>query len=322
MKTISGKQKWMILRCNKKNRKNNSFLGNGPQVVLRLGSFLLPFLFLGGIAACERGPLPSQKKNSEAVAVVNGHFLPREDFNVLLPEDYQRQLTIEEKEQYLDRWITAELLYEAAEDEGYDITRDIEVLLELHKKELVADRFVQRVIEQRAVVSEEEVRAYYDAHEFEYTKEFRVSHILVSTPEDAEDVFQRLEKKSFSWVARRQSVDKHTGIGGDLGFLSKGNMIPEFEKVVFGMEVDEVSDVIESDFGYHIIKVTDIRDARNKLDFEEAKDEIAGILMRAKRQAVYDSLITTLKQNAVVEVFDSGLQWGVEEKAESLHIGQ
>jgi hypothetical protein len=68
--------------------------------------------------------------------------------------------------------------------------------------------------------------------------------------------------------------------------------------------------------------VTDIRDARNKLDFEEAKDEIAGILMRAKRQAVYDSLITTLKQNAVVEVFDSGLQWGEEEKAESLQIGQ
>ena len=312
----------MILGSGRKDSKINSFLGNGPHVILRLGSVLLPFLLLCGIMGCERGPLPSQKKNSEAVASVNGHSLPREDFNVLLPEDYQRQLTIEEKEQYLDRWITAELLYEAAVDEGYDITHDIEVLLELHKKELVADRFVQQVIERRAVVSEEEVHKYYDAHEYEYTKEFRVSHILVSTPEDAEDVFQRLENKSFSWVARRQSIDKHTGIGGDLGFLSKGNMIPEFEKVVFNMKVDEVSDVIESDFGYHIIKVTDIRDARNKLDYEEAKDEIAGILMREKRRAVYDSLITTLEQNAVVEVFDRGLHWGVEEKAESLHIGQ
>jgi hypothetical protein len=280
---------------------------------------MLPILFLGvsgicgGMAGCERGPLPSQRRASEAVASVNGHSLPREDFVRLLPEDYERLLTIEEKEQYLDRWITAELLYEAAVDNGFEVTHDIEVLLELQKKELVADRFIQRVIEERAVVSEEEVRAYYDAHEVEYTKEFRVSHILVSTPEDAEVVFGDLRKKTFSWVARRKSIDKHTGIGGDLGFLSKGNMIPEFEKVVFDMKVDEVSDVIETDFGYHIIKVTDIRDARNKLDYEEAKEEIASILMRTKRKAVYDSLITALKRNAVVEVFDEGLRWGVEE---------
>jgi peptidyl-prolyl cis-trans isomerase C len=289
--------------------------------MFRLGSVLLPFLFLGGVTGCERGPLPSQQNKAAAVASVNGYSLPREDFNMLLPEDYERLLTIEEKEQYLDRWITAELLYEAAVDEGYEVTRDIQVLLELQKKELVADRFVQHVIERRAVVSEEEVHAYYDAHEYEYTKEFRVSHILVSTLEDAEDVFQRLEKKTFSWVARRQSIDKRTGIGGDLGFLSKGNMIPEFEKVVFNMQVDEVSDVIESDFGYHIIKVTDIRDARNKLDYEEAKEEIAGILMREKRKAVYDSLITTLKQNALVEVFDKELSWSAEEREDSLRVG-
>ncbi len=301
-------------------RKYNPFFGNGSNAVFRIGSILLPILFLGGIAGCERGPLPSQERTSAAVASVNGHSLPREDFVLLLPEDYGRILTTEEKEEYLDRWITAQLMYEAAVDGGFEVTRDIEVLLELQKKELVADRFVQHVIEEQAVVSEEEVRAYYDAHEYEYTKEFRVSHILVSTPEEAEEVYKELEQKTFSWVARRKSIDKHTGIGGDLGFLSKGNMIPEFEKVIFSMGVDEVSDVIESDFGYHIIKVTDIRDARNKLDYDEAKEEIAGILMRAKRKAVYDSLITALKQNAVVEVFEEGLRWGVTEEMDSLTL--
>jgi len=313
----------MILGSEANKRRNKRLLGDGPYAVAGIGSILLPILFLFVFAeapGCERGPLPSQRETSEAIASVNGHSLPKEDFDMLLPEDYERILTIEEKQQYLDRWITAELLYEAAKDGGFEVTRDIEALLELQKKEMVADRFVQHVIEQRAVVSEEDVRAYYDAHEYEYTKEFRVSHILVSTPEDAEEVLQELKKRTFSWVATRKSIDKHTGIGGDLGFLSKGNMIPEFEKVVFNMKVGDVSDVIESDFGYHIITVTDIRDARNKLDYEDAKEEIAGILMRAKRKAVYDSLITALRQDALVEVFDEELRWGAEESMDSMGV--
>ena len=113
-----------------------------------------------------------------------------------------------------------------------------------------------------------------------------------------------LKKQTFSWVARRKSIDKHTGPGGDLGYLSKGNMIPAFEEVVFGMKVGDVSDVIESELGYHFIKITDIREARNKLTFEDVAEDISRILLLEKRTAVYDSLITTLVGNAEIDILD------------------
>ncbi|NIM19313.1 MAG: hypothetical protein GTO51_02930 [Candidatus Latescibacteria bacterium] len=287
-------------------------------LLLLAGSLPLPFLLYLGIAGCERRPLPSEKSDATVVALVNGRPLLKRDFEFILPEDYERVLTAEEKEAYLDRWITTELLYEAALKNGYKVTRDIEVRLDQQKKELLADRFLQEIIQARAVVSEAEVKAYYEANEYQYTKEFRVSHILVNTPEDAQDVLEQLKSKSFSWVARRQSIDKHTGIGGDLGYLSKGNMIPEFEEVVFGMEVGETSDVIESEFGYHIIMLTSIRDARNKLEYEDAKDEIANILMRQKRQAIYDSVVNELKQDAAIDILDEALGWTMEQATDTL----
>ena len=76
-------------------------------------------------------------------------------------------------------------------------------------------------------------------------------------------------------------MDKHTGAGGDLGYLSKGNMLPEFEEIVFQMRVGEVSDVVESEFGYHILKLTDVRAALNELPFESVAPEISRELLFA-----------------------------------------
>jgi parvulin-like peptidyl-prolyl isomerase len=197
-------------------------------------------------------------------------------------------------------------------EEGVGVTPEILMRLEQFKKGLVADRFVQTVISERAVVTEDEVRAYYDAHLDRYTRELRVSHILVNTMEDADEVRELLQKNTFAWVARHRSIDRHTGPGGDLGFLSKGNMIPEFEDVVFDMNIGEISDVIESELGYHFVKVTDAREARDKLEYEEVAEDISRALLMDKRAAVYDSLITALRTNASIEIFDPELRMATE----------
>ena len=275
---------------------------------------MLPLLFLLVLTmGCERRPLTGDDERAVVLASVNGNLLLKEDFEILLPAEYEKILTADEMEGYLNRWITTELLHEAALKDGFEVTRDIELRMELLKKELIADRFLQKIIQERAVVSEEESRAYYDAHEREYTKEFRVSHILADTPEDAIKVQDALKKRSFAWVARRQSRDKHTGIGGDLGFLSKGNMIPAFEDVVFTMEEGEVSDVIASEFGYHLIKLTSIRDARNKLGFDDVNEEISNILIRKKRKEAYDNLVASLRDKALIEILDDQLGWRNDE---------
>ena len=82
------------------------------------------------------------------------------------------------------------------------------------------------------------MQEYYTAHEDEYTRELRVSHILVNSMEEAEKVREQLQKRTFGWVARRHSIDKHTGVGGDLGFLSKGGMIVFSSRVITGFRLD------------------------------------------------------------------------------------
>jgi peptidyl-prolyl cis-trans isomerase C len=260
-------------------------------------------------AGCERRPVgeTSTPAGGQAVARVNGETLRKGDFAAMLPDDYQRSLTLSEQRNYLDRWIAVELLYDEAKRSDLHRNPDILAKLERYKKDLVSDMLVQQILKDRAVVADDEVRAYYDQHIDEYTKEYRVSHILVSSLDDIAEVKKQLERRSFSWVERRHSIDRHTGVGGDLGFLSKGNMIPEFEQVVFDMEVGEVSDVIESEFGYHLIKLTDVRDARGKLDYDEVAGDIYRTLLLEKRTAVYDSLIASLRERADIEILDPRL---------------
>jgi hypothetical protein len=268
--------------------------------------------------ACERRDVGQRKETGPAVARVNDKTLYKKDFETYLPENYSAALTLDEKREYLDRWITTELLYEAAMGAGEGATPEIELQVEQFRKDLVADRLVQRVIREQAVVTEAEVQAYYKAHEDEYTRELRVSHILINSMEEAEKVRELLQRNSFGWVARRHSIDKHTGVGGDLGFLSKGGMIPEFEEVVFDMKIGEVSDVIESELGYHFLKVTDAREARNRLTLEDVAEDISRILLLEKRAAVYDSLITTIRDDARIVVVDPELRLALEIESDSL----
>jgi len=270
------------------------------------------------LAACERREVGRGGGDpGPVVARVNGEPLYRRDLDAYLPEDAYAGVTSDETKAYFDRWVTTQLLFEAAQSAGLDASRDIDWKIAQYRKDLIADRMVQEVLREKAIVSRDEVMAYYRAHKDEFNLEVRVSHILTNTREDAEEVRDMLEKRPFSWVARQMSVDKHTGAGGDLGYLSKGNMLPEFESVVFNMRVGQVSDIIESEFGYHILKLTDVRASLNELPFESVAPEISRQLLLRKREAVYDSLLTALRTNAKIEIVDAGMRYAVE-MAESL----
>ncbi len=277
----------------------------GPRRIwTTIGGVALPIVVLVCTGACERRAPLSGEAPSPVLATVNGKELTKREFALFLPEDYQNVLTAEEKRDYLDRWITTQLLYEEALKSGIRTSPDIDARLEQYKKDLVADQLVQRVIEDRAIVTDKEVRDYYDSQKLGYEKEYRVSDILVNTPEEADTVRMLLKSHSFEAVAKERSLDKHSGAGGDLGYLSRGNMIPEFEGIIFRLGVGEVSDVIETEFGYHIIKLTAVRDSQAPMEYADIAPEIADILTLQKRQAVYDSLVVALRKRADIEYAD------------------
>jgi peptidyl-prolyl cis-trans isomerase C len=253
------------------------------------------------VGACERRLPGSGEPHSPVLARVNGKELTKRDFDRFLPADYQATLTAEEVRDYLDRWVTSQLLYEEALRSGVTVSRDVEARAEQYKRDLVAEQFVQKVIEDRAVVTGADVQLFYEAHRDEYEREYRVSHILVTDPEVAEKVRSLLDSWSFEALAKKYSVDKHSNIGGDLGYLSRGNMIPEFEGVLYGMQVGDVSDVIATEFGYHIIKITDIRDTQHALEYADIAEAITNTLTLEKRRAVYDSLVAAVRRRAEIE---------------------
>ena len=163
-------------------------------------------------------------------------------------------------------------------------------------------------------ISDEEMKKYYEDHEKDYYRdEVKASHILISTVDKnnkplseakkkeakkkAEDVLKKAKAgEEFAALAKEYSDDPGSGSqGGDLGYFAKGQMVPEFEAVAYDLKVGEISDIVESQFGYHVIKVTDKIDEQTP--YEEVKDSIKDTLLTEK----FSEQIKKLSKEAKVE---------------------
>ncbi|MCP3026758.1 peptidylprolyl isomerase [Halobacillus sp. A5] len=125
-------------------------------------------------------------------------------------------------------------------------------------------------------ISEEEMETYYERMK----TEVEASHILVEDEETADEVKEKLDEGGdFADLASEYSSDPSAEEGGELGFFGPGTMDSNFEDAVYNLEVDEISDPVESQFGFHIIKVTDTREVEDVESYEDSKDEIKRTLV-------------------------------------------
>lgn len=143
----------------------------------------------------------------------------------------------------------------------------------------------------------------------------RVRHILIRVEKTAslQEKTNALNKikevqtkikasEDFAELAGKYSEDPGSKAqGGDLGFSVRGDMVPEFEKVSFSLPVGEVSDIVETDFGYHLIKCEE-KKAKGKLNYTEVKDELQEYLYRSKAEKVYQDFLKRLRSNATIKI--------------------
>jgi peptidyl-prolyl cis-trans isomerase C len=165
-------------------------------------------------------------------------------------------------------------------------------------------------------ITEENAKKYYDENptKFEVQEQVRASHILIkpdTTDADADPnqakekakaktqglLKQIQEGADFAELAKANSDCPSAAQGGDLNFFSRGKMVPPFEKAAFALEVGKVSDIVETQFGYHIIKVTDRKEA-STTSFEQAKVNIVRQLTQQKQSEFYNKYIDSLKAEA------------------------
>lgn len=155
-------------------------------------------------------------------------------------------------------------------------------------------------------VSEEEIQKQYNENEENYEQKAQVkaSHILVENEEKAQEVKDKLnDGAEFEEMVKEYSTD--TGSvesGGDVGYFQEnGKMVPEFSQAAFNLEVGEISDPVESQFGYHIIKVTDKKEAQTQ-SLDDVKGQIEQNLKNSKQQEAWNDFVAELKEEAEINI--------------------
>jgi peptidyl-prolyl cis-trans isomerase C len=223
-----------------------------------------------------------------------------------LPDYTQKMFEgAEGKEMFLGEIIKKEIMYQEALKKEIDKGAEFQKKLEEFKKVSLISELFEKEILSKAKVSDEEIRDFFEKNkeEFTTTSHLRASHILVKTKDEANKILTRIEEgEKFVDIAKEASIDKTSAKnGGDLGFFSKGQMVPEFENAASALEVGVISDPVKTPFGYHIIKVTD-RKKGPVVEFDRVKDMITQKLSGEKQKEVFDNYITELKLKYEIEI--------------------
>lgn len=254
------------------------------------------------------GPQSQGKKEGKVLAEVNNGTITTGDFDRELKNlpEYLKAMadTPQGRKEMLDTMVIRELILQQAAKEGLDKGPDIEEKLQDLKKRLIVESFLKKKVEAESKVSDEDLKKFYEQNKdkFKTGEQIRASHILVKTEKEAKDILAKLKSGgNFEELAKKYSVDSSAAKGGDLGWFGKGSMVPVFEKAALALKEGQISGIVKSDFGFHIIKLTGKRPAGIR-PFEEVKEQIKGAIMPTKQQEVFQKIKEELKKTAKITV--------------------
>lgn len=263
-------------------------------------------LILISIIGCGRegGVAVSFRDKSPVLAKIGMEAITMKDFNEKLdnlPENI-KMIAESNKAAYLDNLVVETLLYREALRKKMHEDPEVKLLLEEARKRILIARLAKDEIDSKISVADNEVINYYKDHraEMESPELFRASHILVDTLQDAAEVVDRINAGAiFEELARKYSKDVTSSRGGDVGYFSSGQMVPEFEDACLRLKIDEVSGPVKTEFGYHIIKLTDKR-SPEPIELDRMRPKIETLLIAQKRGRLLEKLVTRLKSETKV----------------------
>ena len=259
-------------------------------------------------ATSSDGTKSEGKKVGQVMAEVNGGSITTGDFERELKNlpEYLKSMadTPQGRKEMLDTMVIRELILQQATKDGLDKGAEIDEKLQDLKKRLIVESFLKKKVEADAKVSDADLQKFYDENKekFKSGEQMRASHILVKTEKEAKDILAQIKSGgNFEELAKKNSTDSSSAKGGDLGWFGKGSMVPVFEKAASSLKEGQVSDVVKSDFGFHIIKLTGKR-AAGLRPFEEVKEQIKGAIMPTKQQEAFQKIKEELKKTAKITV--------------------
>jgi peptidyl-prolyl cis-trans isomerase C len=184
------------------------------------------------------------------------------------------------------------------------------------RKNIVIDNLLQKEVLGKISVSDADAKKFYDENQdkFKAPEQTRASHVLITvdqkaTPEEKKKAKEKADAirkrvaggEDFAAVAKAESKCPSAAKGGDLGYFGKGQMVPAFEEAAASLKPGQISDVVETQFGYHIIKVTD-RKQSETVKFNDVKGKIEDYLKNQEAQKPMADYVETLRKEAKIEM--------------------
>jgi len=278
--------------------------------------------------------MPEEKVEGDIVAKINNEEISNEELDTRYelfffltgyPEEFRSTVT---KEVFLEQLITEKILLQEAKDVkisddqvNEEVTEVLEksgiseeeMVVELekndfsmndlkdyYKSQMIIAEFLNGTLFSEISVDESVIENYYEENKDQYEageNEIRARHILVETEEEANEIYEEVNIENFAEIAKEKSVGPSSVSGGELGFFSEGQMVSEFEDVAFALTVNEISEPVQTQFGWHIIQKQP-----NKIYLSEIKNELKEALMFEQQKGILDEYVADLKENAEIEI--------------------
>lgn len=268
------------------------------------------------LSACVLGAAASgARAEDKVVASVNGHAITEADLSLAeaeignelgnLPETTRRRVLVE-------FMIENQLYAEAAEAEKLGSAPDFDKRMAFWRQRALRDAYFEKSV--KASIGIDAAKAIYDdkVKQLPPEEEVQARHILVASEDEAKKMVTRVEAgEDFAQLAKENSGDAGSKTqGGMLGYFGKGQMVPQFEEAAFALKKGEVSKPVQSQFGWHVIKVEDRRQ-KPPPTFDEVKDRLIGSMVQSKAQ----NIATELRGKAKIAYIDPEIKKMAEEDA-------
>ncbi|MEO1719046.1 MAG: peptidylprolyl isomerase [Pseudomonadota bacterium] len=244
------------------------------------------------VAQTTAAPSAETRDPKAIVARVNGVEITEQDMILAEQEigsQIQRMPPSQRRRVLVEFLVENQLVADAAKSANLASDAGFKARMDYWRRRSLRDTYFEANIE--SSVDDKAAKAFYDQEVAKRSggEEVRASHILVKTEEKANEIFEALAHDGdFAELAQKNSIDPGTKAkGGDLGFFGKGRMVPAFDKAAFALKEGEVSEPVKSQFGWHVIKVTEKR-TQQPPPFAQLKDRIKLILVRRRATEIID----------------------------------
>lgn len=281
---------------------------------IMLMTFIMSVVFLTTALATEDDPILAKAGNI---------VFRQSDFDRLVsfsPPYMQQQLKkdAKQKEMLIKRIMDQKIISGLAREEGLDKKSALKEQLQYLIDDFLAKEYILSAVVEKVFVTEDELKEYYSRNKEKFTtpEQIQVSHILIKVSfgasgeektkarDKAKQILEWLKKgEKFQTLAGQYSEDpKSKATGGSLGYISRGQMPKSFEDVAFSLKPGEISNVVETDYGYHIIQVEDHRESMTKT-FDEVRSSIKENLTKELAMSKVEEFTRKAENDAGLEIY-------------------